>query len=439
MTTKQDPQKTRSVGLWISTAFVSGNMIGSGVFLLPSALAAFGGISIMGWLFSTCGGLLLAFVFSALSKRKPMIGGPYIYTRDQFGNFPGFMVAWGYWISIWVGNAAISIAAAGYIGSFFPVMETHPFLSVLTAIACIWVFTWINTFSIRTVGKVQLITTLLKISPLLILGTLGLLYFNAGHFRPFNLSSSSDLSAVQATAALTLWAFLGLESATIPADKVHSPQKTIPRATILGTCIAAFLYISSTVAVLGILNPAALTTSEAPYSEAITIIWGTWAGRTTAIFAIIACLGALNGWILLQGQIPLAASKDRLLPGFFGILSKRGMPVPGLVISSVLATILILMNYTKGLVGLFTFIIMLATLSTLFPYIFSSLAQLLYLWRERKKRSLRNMASPLLIATGATLFSVWAIGGLGLKVFVWGMILLVVGLPFYFFSRRSRN
>jgi APA family basic amino acid/polyamine antiporter len=436
MTENRKDKKSRTVGLWISTSLVSGNMIGSGVFLLPSALALYGGISILGWLFSTLGALLLAFVFSSLSRRKPMIGGPYIYTREQFGMLPGFLIAWGYWISIWIGNAAIAIAAAGYIGSFFPLLGSHPFLSAMTAVLCIWIFTWINTFSIRSVGNVQLISTLIKVVPLLVLGTVGFLHFNPEYFSPFNLSGGSDLSAVQATAALTLWAFLGLESATIPADKVTHPEKTIPRATILGTLFAAILYISSTAAILGILSPSELAVSEAPFAEALSKIWGSWAGQATAIMAIIACLGALNGWILLQGQIPLAAARDNLLPGFFKRLSTKDMPVQGLVLSSILATILILMNYAQGLVGMFTFVIMLATLSSLFPYILSSLAQLVYVWRDRKKTSLKKMIKPFLIGAGATVFSIWAIGGLGLEILVWGLVLLVLGLPFYFYGRR---
>ncbi len=437
MICKTDKQEKKSIGLWISTALVSGNMIGSGVFLLPAALAFYGGISLFGWLFSTLGAILLALVFSYLSKRKPMIGGPYIYTRDQFGPLAGFLVAWGYWISIWVGNAAISTAAVGYLGSLFPVIRGHNELSALTAILFIWFFTWVNTHGIRTVGKVQLVTTIIKIAPLIIIGSLGFLFFNPGHFHPLNLSGESNATAIQATAALTIWAFLGLESATIPADKVRAAVRTIPRATILGTLIAALVYISSTTAVMGILDPGQLGTSEAPFSDALTGIWGSRAGMATAVFAIISCLGALNGWILLQGQIPLAAASDALFPPIFERVSKKGTPVLGILISSILATILIITNYTKGLVGMFTFVIMLASLATLIPYFFSSLAQIKYLIKDKKNTPVRAFLPQVVIAILAALFSVWVIGGLGFKVLLWGLGLLLLGLPFYYLRPKK--
>ena len=184
------------------------------------------------------------------------------------------------------------------------------------AIGAIWFFTFINTKSIRSVGSVQLITTI-KIIPLLLLGTLGLFYFNTAHFIPFNLSGESNFDAITITAALTLWAFLGLESATVPSDKVKNPTKTIPRATIAGILIAALIYIFSTIGIMGIMAPGDLQNSAAPFADAAQKIWGNWASSLIAIGAVISCFGALNGWILLQGQIPMAAARDGLFPDSF--------------------------------------------------------------------------------------------------------------------------
>ena len=252
----------------MATSLVVGNMIGSGVFLLPATLAAYGGISIVGWLVTTVGALLLALVFARLSSLIPDAGGPYAYTRRGFGDFAAFLVAWGYWISIWTSNAAIAVAFVSYMTVFFPELATNGALAALVAIATIWLLSWINSAGVRNAGWVQLITAILKLVPLVVIATLGLLFFNADHFRPFNLSGGSNFSAVTATVALTLWAFLGLESATIPADNVRDPRRTIPRATILGTVAAALVYIFGTVAVMGIIPPAGLAASNAPFADA---------------------------------------------------------------------------------------------------------------------------------------------------------------------------
>jgi APA family basic amino acid/polyamine antiporter len=416
-------------------------MTGSGIFLLPAALAMYGGISIFGWLFTVAGSIFLALVFSRLSGLITKAGGPFTYAREGFGDFSGFLVAWGYWISIWCGNAAISVAGVGYLSFFIPELKENQILSAGVAVGAIWLFTYINTWSIREVGKVQLVTTALKILPLIIFGTIGFLYFDRSHFSPFNLSSKPDFEAVTASAALTLWSFLGLESATIPSDQVKDPAKTISRATITGIVIAALLYISSTVGVMGIIPPAELQQSAAPFADAASINWGPGASGLIAAGAAIACFGALNGWILMQGQIPLAAARDRLFPPVFKKLSRRGVPVPGIILASILATILVGFNYSRGLVDMFAFIIKLATLSCLLPYLFSSQSEVMLYLRKRKGYNKKRLFTATAIAVPAFLYSVWAITGLEYEIILYGGILLAAGIPFYYyishFSRKS--
>lgn len=413
------------------TALVAGNMIGSGVFLLPSSLAPYGGISLFGWLFTAVGAMLVALVFAKLSRLMPMAGGPYAYTRRGFGELAGFLMAWGYWISIMIGNAAIATAFAGYLGFFFPDVAHTPAFAALTALAAIWILTWINTKGIREAGIVQLITTVLKIVPLLAMATLGLTYFNLEHFVPLNLSGESTLSAITATAALTLWALTGLESATIPSDQISEPERNIPRSTLLGTGLTAVVYILSSAAVMGVVPPAQLMNSTAPYADAATAMWGGWAGHLIAGGATIACFGALNGWILLQGQVPLATARDGLFPAIFGRVNVDGTPVAGLVISSVVVTILMAMNYTKGLVALFTFAILLATLTTLLPYVFSTMAELMIFINEREHFNPQKMLGSTIIAVLAFLYSMWAIAGTGHESLYWGFLLLLAGLPVF--------
>jgi APA family basic amino acid/polyamine antiporter len=427
----------RQFGILIAVALVVGNMIGSGVFLLPASLAPYGGISILGWLFTGAGAIMVALMLARLGKMMPEAGGPYAYTRRGVGEMAAFLVAWGYWISIWCGNAAISVAFVGYMAIFFPALAENSALGAGVALGAIWLLTGVNAIGVREAGIVQLVTTILKVLPLLAIGTLGLLYLDLDHFTPFNASGETPFNALTATATLTLWAFLGLESATIPADSVKDASRTIPRATIIGTLVAAAIYILATVGVMGILPAGELAQSTAPFADAGRSVWGSWAGSLIAIGAAISAFGALNGWILLQGQLPMAAARDGLFPQIFGKMSRRGTPVAGLVISSILITVLMALNYTASLVEQFTFIILLATLSTLVPYVFSAIAELVIFVREREKFRGEKLAGATVIAVLALIYSVWAIAGSGRDTVFWGFLLLLAGLPFYWWQARK--
>jgi basic amino acid/polyamine antiporter, APA family len=424
----------RKLGLWTSTALVIGNMIGSGIFLLPSSLAPYGGISIVGWLFTAIGAICLALVFAKLAAWIPKAGGPYAYTRLAFGDFAGFWIAWGYWIAIWVGNAAIAVACVSYLEVFIPVLKGNTLLAGLGAIALVWLFTWINCRGIKEVGVTQLWTTLFKIVPLVAIATIGLFWFNPSHFIPFNPSGKPAFSAVSAVAALTLWSFIGLESATVPAGDVINPARTIPRATILGTLVTALVYILGTVAVMGVVPQATLASSGAPFAEAARLMWGDWAYYAVGLGAVVSCAGALNGWTLLQGQIPMAAAGDRLFPQKFGILSQRGVPAFGVIISSLLITLLLILNYSgsKSLVEIFNFVILLATLTTLIPYVFCSIAEFIIFLRDPAHLGGRKQfRGSGIVAAIAFLYSVWAIYGSGAETVMYGFMLLLFGIPVY--------
>jgi len=419
------------LGIWICTALVVGNMIGSGVFLLPSSLAPFGGISMVGWLVSAGGAVCLALVFARLGRALPKLGGPYAYARHGFGDFGGFLVAWTYWISMWTTNAALAVAFISYATVFWPALATEPALAGGAAIASLWLLTAVNVVGVRPAGIMQLVTTILKLLPLIAIGPLGFLYFNADHFVPFNPSGQTTTGAIVATVTLTLWAFLGLESGTVPAADVRDPERTIPRATIMGTLIAAAVYILGTAAIMGIIAPTALVASTAPYADAAQSIWGSWGRYLLGAGATISCFGCLNGWVLLSGQLPRAAALDGLLPAAFARLSGRGTPVFGLVISSVITSVLIFMNYTRGLVAAFTFLILLATLATLVPYIFSSMADLLITVRRGSESRLRSALAPAAVAAAAFAYSIVAVIGSGRDAVFWGFLLIIAGLPVY--------
>ena len=430
--------KSSKLGIWMSTSLVIGNMIGAGVFLMPSALGAFGGISILGWLFASSGALLLALLFSRLSKSiKNSTGGPYAFTREGFGDFPGFLVAWGYWISIWVSNAAIAIAFVGALSVFIPALAENMLWAILMALASIWILTWVNALGVHSSGKMQLVTTVMKIIPLLVIIIWGAFYFEADNFIPFNASEFSSAKAIAITAAMTFFAFLGIESATIPADNVEDATRTIPRATLFGTVITTLIYVMSTVVIMGMIPMASLATSPAPFADAMEIMAGSTGEYLIAAGAAMAAFGALNGWILIMGQVARATAKDKLFPGIFGKENKNGVPFIGMFIGSALTSAVMLMNYTDGLVEQFRFMILLGTLCCLIPYLFSSAA---YLILGSKFPAGKNTKWSVWIPGSlGFVFSLWMIYGTGEKAVFWGTLLLLAGTPFYIWMKNREQ
>lgn len=426
----KQPGKNK-IGLWTSTSLVIGNMIGAGIFLIPATLASYGGISLFGWLFSSIGAFFLAKVFGNLSKIMPGIsGGPYAYTHAGFGDFAGFIVAWGYWISVWCANATLAVSFVSGLSTFFEPLQHNAVLEILTGLSVIWLLTWVNTLGIKATGNMQVVTTVLKLLPLLFIIIGGIFFINTANFTPFNISGTSNLQAVTATGALTFYAFLGVESATIPAGDVINPEKTVPRATILGTVFTTLIYMLVTVVVMGMIPAVSLRNTATPLADAASIIGGQSAKYFVGAGVSLAAFGALNGWILIQGQISSAIAHDRLFPGIFKKENKRGVPAIGIVIGSVLASALMYMNYNAALVKQYTFLSLLSTLTSLIPYLFCAAAYVIIAIANKK---LPKNKWPAAIALGCIsfAFSFWSVIGSGQEVVSWGFVLLMAGVPFY--------
>ena len=405
-------------------------MIGSGIFLLPASLAFYGSISLFGWIISACGALLIARVFATLSKHIPKRGGPYVYAKEGFGDFVGFLVAWGYWISILTTNAAITVAMLGYLTVFFPIIGTSPSIAIIIGLSAIWGLSWINSRGIKTAGQIQVITTILKVAPLLVIAVFGIFYIDWTNFSPLNVSGESDLKAIIATTTLTLFAFLGIESGSIPADDIEDPAKTIGKATMRGTYIAILVYVLGSMVVMGVIPSSILQYSDAPFADVAMQMWGPWAKYLVAAGAVIATFGALNGWILMQGQIPMAAARDKMFYAPFAEENRMGSPAIGIAISSVIVSAIMLLNFNKGFVKAFEFMILLSTLTCLVPYLFSTATHMLFSLQKR-------ISSNWLIGLVAFLFSCGAIIGSGSDVVFWGFMCLIAGIPVYVWIRKT--
>lgn len=419
--------RTRPLGLWMLIALVVGNMIGSGVFLLPAALAPYGAASVLGWAFTLGGALLLALVYAWLAQAMRNHGGGYGYARKAFGDGIGFVAAWSYWVSVWTANAAIAVAFAGSLGAVWPAATATPLRGAFCALGALWFCTAVNLAGVREAARMQLVATVLKLVPLVLFGVIGLGWIHAGAYRPFNPSGQPLLQTTTAVAALTLWALLGLESATVPTGVVHDPERTVPCATVIGMLIAGLTTMLACTVVIGLLPIDVLRNSAAPMAEAASRLWGPLAGIGVGVVATVSCFGALNGWVLLQAQTPLAAAQDRVFPAAFARMDRHGTPRFGLLLSSVLASALIAANYSRDLVALFTFSILLSTATCLLPYLISVLAW----WRiDPGAAGLRK-----LVAAGALLYSAWALFGTGMESLLWGGVLVLAGLPIYAWQR----
>jgi basic amino acid/polyamine antiporter, APA family len=428
----------KKIGLWTSTSLVMGNMIASAMFMLPATLSSYGSISLVGWVFSGAGAICLALVYSWLSQLMPVAnGGPYAYSREGLGDFAGFLVAWGYWISVWSTNAAIAVAFISYSSVFIPELGHNALLAVIVGLAAIWFLTWVNTRGIRNAGIVQVITTVLKIVPLVLVTLGGLFFINTENYLPFNSSGTSNFSAITATATLTLFAFLGLECATIPSGQVENPERVIPRATLYGTLSVTVLYILGTVVIMGVLPPSALKISQAPFADAAASMWGNWARYLVAGGAVMSTFGALNGYIIMQGQIPAAAAMDQVFPAIFKKENKLGSPVVSIVGSSLLISALLLMNFSNSLANTYQFIILLSTMTVLVPYLFSAVS---YGVLAVKSNELKwNNGIKISIAILAFAYSLWAVAGSGQESVYWGFMLLMLGVPLYGWSKVKRK
>jgi len=427
----------KKIGLITSTALVVGNMIGAGIFILPASLSKYGGISLLGWVFTASGALILAKIFSNFSKIiVNKSGGPYLYSKQGFGDFIGFLVAWGYWISTWISNAAIAIAIIGGLSFFFPILQTNSVVAVSIGLSMIWFFTWINSKGMRTTGKIQLITTVLKLLPLVFVIIFGIFFFSLDNFPEFNMTGESNFTSFSLVAALTLYAFLGLESASIPLENIHNPEKTVPKATMYGTIISTCIYIFSTIVLFGILPTETLQNSPAPFAEAGEIIGGKYTGYFIAIGAIISGMGALNGWILILAQIPMAAAKDEMFPMIFKRKNKKGVPILGLVIGSILSSVVMLMNFSENLVTQFTFIVNLTVLACLVPYLFVSASYAIVIIQNKNHKN--SIVKTVLLGLFGFLYSLWAIYGSSAEVVFYGLLLLLLGIPFYVFMQWNK-
>jgi APA family basic amino acid/polyamine antiporter len=425
---QQNQQPTRGgLGLPQATALIVGSIIGVGIFNLPGSLADYGPISIWAMVLTTVGALALAYMFAAMSRRLPADGGPYAYARAAFGNPTGFTNAWSYWITAWAGNAAIVVGwvfyvqyviegylkaqdmDTGWLGATVPVLGQDLLVwPVVFALVGLWIPAGINLVGVKSMGAVQLWTSIIKFIPLVLMSTVGLLAINSANFSPMNVSGDTNAQAILGAMALCLFSYLGVETASVAAAKVRNPDVNVSKSTIYGTLATAAVYLLSLIAVFGTVPSTVLGESSAPYSTAADAMTnGTWAGWVVAACVIVSGFGALNGWTMICAEMPLAAAQDGLFPAAFGRLSSRAVPAFGIVSSTALASVaVVIANWGNSGYTVFNTLVYMSGITAAIPYAFSAAAQIKWRLADNKPVHTPRLARDVIVAAVALVFSI---------------------------------
>jgi len=400
----------QTIGIWRSWALVAGMMIGSGILTMPALLAPYGSFSFLGWAVTGFGAICLALSYSYLSSRKPGLGGPYFYVHEAFGRKWAAIVAWGYWISLVASVAALALSFTGYIKPYLPFIDNNPLYSTALAMGIIIVFTAINMRGMREASTVQLITTVIKIVPLVLLGIAGVLWGEVKEIPAINPDNNSVFQMVAGLCLLIMFAFIGVESATLPSEDTIEPHKTIPRASILGTLTAVIVYMVAMVGLMSVIPLSELEHSTSPFSDAAQILIGDSGALIITIGALFAISGTLNVCIMITGTIMLAGARRGMFPKYFSQQNTDGPPLRALVFSSTLAIVLLLCNNSKSLISSYEYLLIVATFAVLIVYLGTGLASIKLQFKDQKQG---QKISPfnLIIALLATLFSILAIIG----------------------------
>lgn len=386
----------RKLGWGLAALLVAGNMIGSGVYLLPVSLASVGSSSVVGWGVATVGALVLAAVFAGLGQLRPAADGLPDFVGAGLNRFFAFQASLAYWVAGWLGNVAIAVAATGYLAVFAPVLR-EPLAGAVCNLALIWIATLAYMAGPRLVARFGGATLLIGLAPLAMAVAAGVLAFDPQTFAESWSPSGAPLTAsVPASLALIFWAFLGVESAAVLSARLRRPERDIGRASFAGVLLAALVYVAASAAVFGVLPVDELAASTSPFADLAARVMGGAAGGFVAVCAVAKTLGTLSGWVMLTGETARSAARDGFLPRWFG----AGVATPRLnpLIHGGLMSLAVILSLQPSLAGQFSILINVTTVLILVVYALCCLALL----RITRRPGWR------LAAVAGLVFAVWA-------------------------------
>lgn len=435
-------QLRREIGLGAAIALSVGSAIGSGIFTAPQNLAAASTptTGILGWILSAAGAIFIAICFGNLAMKYPKTGGIVVYTREAFGDFAGFLIAWVYWIGQWVGAAAIITACVRYLSNIFPIFDQSGAAAFAASTIILWFLTYMGIRGTKEASFIQVITTVLKLIPLLVFVIIAVIHFNPQLIHsvsPEVAKSGGGLATLPAAMAITAWAFTGFEASTTAAGEIKDPEKNLKKSIVYGTIIVAAIYILVSILSMGILPQEKLSNSTAPLAEMINIATGgTWGGIFISLGVVISTLGSANGGIIMATRAAFAAAEDDIFPSIFKrVNAKFRTPDASLIITGILTNILLILNYVQSLNSAFTFIMLLSTLTIMPPYAAGAVAEIMLARRQSKKINIGNFIKNSLLPLLAFVYILYTIYGTGSVAVMWGFILMLIGIPFYVYVR----
>lgn len=419
------------------TILTAVNMMGSGIIMLPTKLAQVGTMSILSWFVTAAGSLALAYVFAMCGRFSKRPGGMNGYASYAFGKSGAFMCAFTYGISLVIANVAIAITCVGYLQEFIGVTFT-PIQVTMCTIAIVWITTLCNFGGARITGQIGSVTVWGVIIPVVSLAVVGWFWFDLDmYIAAWNPHNLPFVEGVSSSIAMTLWAFLGLESACANSDAVENPEKNVPIAVLGGTLGAAVVYILSTNVAAGIVANEALATSTAPFALVWSQLLGGWAGTTVAGLSVLACAGSLLGWQFTVAMVFKSSSDEAMFPKLFSELSSKDAPIKGMIVLGIVQTLLSLMTISPDLSAQFEAIVNLAVVTNLVPYILCMAAIFIIQHAagvSAEKRRLTNI-----LAVVGAVYSFYALYGSGYEAMMWGGIVTFAGWTAYGFIAHKHE
>jgi len=423
----QGQQEIKRMNLVQLTFIVAVNMMGSGIIMLPTNMAQVGAISLLSWIVTALGSMAIAYGFAQAGLFNQRPGGMSAYAEDAYGKSGYFLVFFLYFLSLAIGNVAIGISAVGYLSSFIPWLSSTPIATCIGVIGLLWLTTIANFGGPGVTGRIGSLTVWGVIIPVGLLSLIGWFWFKPEIFvAAWNPKGLSVVEGMGSSISLTLWAFLGMESAAQNSAAVENPKRDVPLACMFGTLGAAVIYILSTTVIQGIVPNPELATSTGPFGTAYAHMFSPAVGSVIMGLAVIACLGSLLGWQFTIATTGKAAADERMFPSLFSKVNRMGAPITGMMVLAIVQSLLALSTISPSLSQQFSVLVNLAVVTNVVPYVISLSALMMMMQKADVTpfQYRRNVA----VALVAMLYSVYAIYASGKDAVLGGM--LVTALSF---------
>jgi putrescine:ornithine antiporter len=417
------PKKMNLVQL---TFIVAVNMMGSGIIMLPTNMAKVGAISLLSWVVTAVGSMAIAYGFAQAGIFNQRPGGMAAYAEDAYGKPGYFTVFLLYFLSLAIGNVAIGISAVGYLAGFFPWLSSTPAATCIGLIFLLWITTFANFGGPSVTGRIGSVTVWGVILPVGMLSVIGWFWFKAGTFgAAWNPTHMSIGKGIGSSIALTLWAFLGMESAAQNSAAVENPKRNVPLACLFGTLGAAVIYVLSTTVIQGIVPNAELAKSTGPFGTAYAYMFSPAVGSIVMALAVLACLGSLLGWQFTIAQTGKSAADDRMFPAFFSKTNRMGAPITGMIVLAVVQSGLAFMTMSPSLSEQFNALVSLAVVTNLVPYILAISSLMVMMRNAQVAQNVYRRNT--IVALVAMLYCVYAIYASGKDAVLGGMLVVAIG------------